>query len=143
MDVIIHLARAANAADGQLNVLGLGWNAIGPGPLPAHVLIASVRAPDSRDERPVAFGFELRRASGEPVVLGDDEAAQPVQISAEVALPLSSAVPEGLQRGATTIVEVAAGMVLEPGLYEWVVSVDGDSEPGWRQRFYVRAKADE
>ena len=139
----IHLARAANVAGGQLDVLGLGWDVIGPGPLPSHVLIVSVRAPGSRDERPLTIRFELRRASGEPVVLGDDETAQPVQVSAEVALPSSSAVPEGLRRRAISIVEIAAGMALEPGLYEWVVSVDDDTEPGWRRRFYVRAKADE
>ena len=143
MDVSVSLARAANVAGGHLDVLGLGWNIIGPSPLPSHVLLASVSVPGDHADRSVAFAFELRHGSGEPVILRDDDAAQPVQISAEVVLPPASAVPDGLQRETTAIVEIASGMTLEPGIYEWLVSVDGESRPDWRRRFYVRAKVDE
>lgn len=144
MDVTIHLAKAANVAvAGQVDVLGLGWDVIGPGPLPPHVLMVSVKLPAGYAGQPVDVGIRLLDSAGEPVVLGEEKSAQSVEINSQITPPPASAVPAGLQGGVLAVVEVGSGMLLEPGLYEWAVSVAGESSPAWRRRFYVRAKADE
>jgi len=45
--------------------------------------------------------------------------------------------------GATINAEFGPGMLLEPGFYDWVLWLDGETRSEWRQRFYVRAKPDE
>jgi hypothetical protein len=144
MEVTILLATAANIdASGQANALNLGWEIIGPSPLPSFVVFVVVKVPLDRGEEPFDIELRLLDSTGTPVVLGEEDARQPVELRVQGQAGPSSSRPAGLRGGAGTLLEIGPGMVLEPGIYEWVVSVDGKTQPHWHRPFYVRAKRDE
>ncbi len=143
-DVTILLADAANLdAVGRVNTLGLGWDIIGPSPLPGFVVIVRVKAPEGQGEQPFNVRLQLLDSRGNPVALGGQDAGEPLDVRFEERASPSSARPAGLRGGTTVILQLGPGMLLEPGIYEWVVSVEGETQPHWRQPFYVRAKPDE
>ncbi len=144
MNVTIHLTNSANVDSGGLvNALGLGWQITGPSPLPPFAVIVLVTAPENQSEEPFEVRLQLTKSTGEPVVIGDPDAAQPVELRVMAHVSPSTRRPVGLPSGANLIVEMAPGLFLESGIYEWVVSIDGKSQASWRRPFYVRAKADE
>jgi hypothetical protein len=144
MNVTIHLANSANVDSGGLvNALGLGWQITGPSPLPPFSVIVLVTAPEDRSEEPFEVRLQLTKSTGEPVMTGDPDEAQPVELRVMAHVGPSTKRPAGLPTGANLLVEMAPGLLLEPGIYEWVVSIDGESQPSWRRPFYVRAKPDE
>ncbi|WP_328494953.1 hypothetical protein OHS59_21005 [Streptomyces sp. NBC_00414] len=143
MDVTLSLAQAANIdVSGHLNALGLSWEIIGPSPLPAFVVVAVVRVPPDQSKQALRAELRLVDASGQDVTLGDGSERK-MLIQDTITVPPASERPAGLSGGAAMIVEMSAGLVLDPGLYEWILTVSGESRPEWRRRFYVRAKADE
>ena len=143
-DVTILLANAANLdASGQVNTLGLGWSIIGPSPLPGFVVIVKVMAPEEQREERLNVRLQLLDSAGNVVASEEQDAMEPLDVPLQVETVSSAAVPAGLKAGAFFILELGPGLLLEPGIYEWVVSIDGETQPHWRQRFYVRAKPDE
>jgi hypothetical protein len=140
----ILLATAANLdAAGQVNALGLGWEIIGPSPLPAFVVIVSVKPSRGRGEEPVDVQLRLLDGAGNPVVLEGQGTPQTLDVRFQAEAGPTTARPVGLRGGTTLIFQIGPGILLDPGMYEWVVSVEDESQPHWRQPFYVRAKPDE
>ncbi|MZE80853.1 DUF6941 family protein [Streptomyces xinghaiensis] len=143
MDVTLALARAANIdVSGHINALGLGWEVIGPSPLPAFVIIAVARVAPEDSERPLETELKLVDSEGQLVTLSNDSDRELV-IQNQIKVPPAFERPPGLHGGAAMIVDMSPGLVLDPGLYEWVLSLNGETYPQWRRRFYVRAKSDE
>lgn len=143
MEAIILLANASNmTANGQLNILGLGWDVIGPAPLPSHVVVVVMRQLPGDPPRQLRFALRLVNERDEAVVLGTGESRQPVEVHSEIAVGRTEGRPAGLPGGAMVSVEMAAGLPLDPGVHEWVLTVQ-DERQEWRRRFYVRAKPDE
>jgi hypothetical protein len=143
-DVTILLANAANLdASGQVNALGLGWSIIGPSPLPGFVVIVKVMAPEEQREERFNVRLQLLDSVGNVVASGEQDSMEPLDVQFQGEPTSSAKVPAGLSGGAAVILELGPGLLLEPGIYEWVVSIDGETQPHWRQRFYVRAKPDE
>jgi hypothetical protein len=144
MDVTILLATAANLdAGGQVNALGLGWEIIGPPPLPAFVVVVTAKAPEDQGEGPFDVRVRLLDATGDPVVLEEQGTEQTLDVRFQAQAAPSATRPAGLRGGTTLILQLGPGILLEPGMYEWVVSVEGETQPHWRRPFYVRAKPDE
>jgi hypothetical protein len=143
-DVTILLAKAANLdASGQVNALGMGWEIIGPSPLPGFVVIVKVTAPEEQREEQFNVRLQLLDSAGNAVVWGQQDATETLDMRFEGETPPSATVPAGLRGAVAVILEIGPGLLLEPGIYEWVVSVEGETQPHWRQPFYVRAKPDE
>jgi hypothetical protein len=144
MDVRILLATAANLdAAGQVNALGLGWNIIGPPPLPGFVVIVTAEAPEGQGEEPFDVQVKLLDSAKTPVVIGEQGAEQTMDVHFQAEAAPSATRPAGLTGGTTLILQLGPGILLEPGMYEWVAWVEGETQPNWRRRFYVRAKPDE
>jgi hypothetical protein len=144
MDVEILLADAATVnVSGNIDVLGLGWEVTGPSPLPGFVVITIVKAPlDWPEGRQIEFTLQLLDANGEVVKTPGSPSAE-IGFRASLPVTPSSTRPEGFPGGVASVTGVGAGLLLEPGTYEWIVSVEGVTEPSWRRPFYVRSKPDE
>jgi hypothetical protein len=143
MDVTLALAQAANIdVNGHINALGLGWEVIGPSPLPAFVVIAVVRGPSELPEQAMSTELRMVDSQGRLVTQRDDPDRE-LLIQNELTMAPASERPAGLLGGAAMVVSMSAGLILDPGLYEWVLSVNGESRSDWRRKFYVRAKNDE
>ncbi|WP_438818525.1 DUF6941 family protein [Streptomyces brasiliscabiei] len=143
MDVTLALAQAANVdASGNINALGLGWEVIGPSPLPPFVVIAVVRVPPEQAELPIAAELRMVDSDGKLVTQRDDP-DRDLLVRNELKVAPAPERPPGLPAGVAMVVSMSAGLILDPGLYEWVLTVNGESRTHWRRRFYVRAKADE
>jgi hypothetical protein len=143
VEATVLLANAASGDEnGQINLLGLGWRITGPPPLPGFVVVAMVQVPSEREE-PIATRLQLHNQAGELVTQGDEDNPQPVEIQGLAPVGPSSQRPSELPGGANLILAFAPGLRLDPGYYEWVLSVNGETRDHWRQRFYVRAKPDE
>jgi len=144
VEATIFLATAANVdATGQINALSLGWEIIGPSPLPSFVVLVIVKPPLDRGEEPFNIELRLLDSTGNPVVLGEQDTPQPVELRVQGQAGPSSSLPAGLRGGTVFMVQMGPGIVLEPGIYEWVLTVDGETQPHWHRPFYVRAKLDE
>ena len=141
MDATIQLADAATInINGNMDSLGLGWDVTGPSPLPGFVIIVIIKTPsDWPDNQEFTLSIRLVDSNGEVVKQSGTPSAQVVvQINGRV--PPADSRPPGMPGGFATLANVAPGLILEPGKYEWVASV-GEEE--WRKAFYVRARADE
>lgn len=144
VDVTILLADAANLDDaGRVNALGLGWEIIGPPPLSGFTVIVKLTASEERRGERFTIRLQLLDSTGTPVVWGQKDPAEPLDVQFNVEVSRASTVPAGMKEGAAVILEMGPGLLLEPGIHEWVASVDGETKPHWRQPFYVRAKPDE
>jgi hypothetical protein len=138
----LHLANAASLdVGGTVNALGFGWRITGPSPLPGYVILVLVGMSEDEAGKQIPMVLQLVDEHGSPVTQGDDR--RPVRIETSVEASLALARPPGLASGATLIAELGAGVSLEPGYYEWVLSLGGETRDEWRYKFYVRAKADE
>lgn len=141
LDATLQLALAANVSLGaQLDVLGLGWEIIGPSPLPGWVIILSVKHPPG-EERNVDAVIRLLDSTG-AVVVPDPPTGTPVEIAVQLQVHEPRRSPEGLPAGSVAMIQITAGLSLEPGIYTWRAEIPGMDQPVDRQ-FYVRAKPDE
>jgi hypothetical protein len=143
MEITILLADSASVnANGNLDVLGLAWDITGPSPLPGFTIVVLVKVPlDWPDGKAFDLALQLQNSAGEVVKVPAGEVG--VRIGGKV--PLSAERPPSLQGGMTGAATVPPGLILEPGVYQWVASVQSDSSTlGEAHRaFYVRGNADE
>jgi hypothetical protein len=93
--------------------------------------------------RQIPIVLQLVDEHGSPVTQGDNGERRAVRIESSVQGSLSAQHPPGLAPGATLIAELGAGISVDPGYYEWVLSLGGETRDEWRYKFYVRAKPDE
>jgi hypothetical protein len=86
------------------------------------------------------FQVELLDADGEPVVLeGDEEGDQSVAFGGDFEVGR----PPGLKPGTPLDFPVAMNstpLPLEPGRYEWRLTIDGEARQDWTLAFTVRAQ---
>jgi hypothetical protein len=133
------LADYAVVSDGKLTVVGGGWSQTGPQPAAFGIAIL-IQVPWDLANTPHAFNVELLDADGEPVVLDDpDEGSQPVAFGGEFEVGR----PPGLKPGTPLDFPVAMNstpLPLEPGRYEWRLTIDGESREDWRLPFTVRSQ---
>lgn len=141
MEVTILLADAAKLdADGNLNALGLGWDTTGPPPLPQFVILLIIKAPlDWPSDQTFSIDMRLIDPHGEPVKLPGSPSAE-IAFHIDGRIPPEDSRPPGLAGGISGAISVGAGLLLEPGIHHWVVSVQGQE---WRRAFYVRGGSDE
>jgi hypothetical protein len=138
------LADFAQVADGKLTVVGGGWSLTGPELVPFGIALL-IQVPWDRANQRHVLRLELLDADGQQVLLDTDEGSdQPVLFFDD--LPFEVGRPPGLKPGTYLDFPVAinsAPLPLEPGLYEWRLTIDGEADPDWRLPFTVRSEVEE
>ena len=136
MKVTMLLADAAQVSEGKLYVLGAGWRFTGPEPV-ASAIALIFEIPWDRANEPIPFDLQLVDADGQTSVLPDGGELR-VEGQIEVGRP------PGHPPGESISAPMAAGvgaLPLEPGTYEWRLTVDGESSADWTLPFVVRRSA--
>ena len=133
------LADYAVVSDGKLTIVGGGWSQTGPEPAPfGNALL--IQVPWDQSNTVHAFAVQLLDADGEPVVLEtDDDEDQPVAFGGDFEVGR----PPGLKPGTPLDFPVAMNstpLPLEPGRYEWRLTIDGESHQDWTLAFTVRSE---
>lgn len=138
------LSDFAQVADGKLTVVGGGWSLTGPEQVPFGIALL-IQVPWDRANQRHLMRLELLDADGQPVLVDSDEGGEQPLIFFDD-LPFEVGRPPGLKPGTYLDFPVAvnsAPLQLEPGLYEWRLTIDGEADPDWRLPFTVRSEADE
>jgi hypothetical protein len=132
------LADYAVVSDGKLTVVGGGWSQTGPEPASFGIALL-IQVPWDQANTPHAFEVQLLDADGEPVVIeADEEDDQAVAFGGDFEVGR----PPGLKPGTPLDFPVAMNstpLPLEPGRYEWRLTIDGKSHQDWTLAFTVRA----
>jgi hypothetical protein len=133
------LADYAVVSDGKLTIVGGGWSQTGPEPAPFGIGLL-IQVPWDQSNTRHTFQVELLDADGEPVELETDEDdEQPVAFGGDFEVGR----PPGLKPGTPLDFPVAMNstpLPLEPGRYEWRLTIDGESRQDWTLAFTVRAQ---
>ena len=136
MKATLLLADYARVADGKLDVIGGGWsimNAQGPFGFFAAVLF---QIPWDQTNTPHTFRFDLLDADGQPV--SGEEESETVYAEGQ----LEAGRPVGLRPGTPVdapLVVPFGPLVLEPGRYEVRLTINGETQEGWRAAFTLAA----
>ena len=133
----ILLADYAVVADGKLTVVGGGWSQTGPDPS-SFAIALLIQVPWDQANTVHTFSVELLDADGAPVVAEADEGDEPVVFGGEFEVGR----PPGIKPGTPLDFPVAVTstpMPLEPGRYEWRLTIDGEARADWTLPFTVRA----
>jgi len=133
------LADYAVVSDGKLTIVGGGWSQTGPEPASFGIALL-IQVPWDQANTPHAFQVQLLDADGEPVVLeADEEEDQAVAFGGDFEVGR----PPGLKPGTPLDFPVAMNstpMPLEPGRYEWRLTIDDQSHQDWTLAFTVRSE---
>ncbi|CAN5321351.1 hypothetical protein BH20ACT13_BH20ACT13_18760 [soil metagenome] len=134
------LADYAVVSDGKLTIVGGGWSQTGPEPAPFAIGLL-IQVPWDQANTMHAFSVELVDSDGAEVVLETDEDAdvQPVAFGEKFEVGR----PPGLKPGTPLDLPVAVNSMplpLDPGRYEWRLTIDGESREDWTLPFTVRGE---
>ncbi len=132
------LADYAVVSDGKLTIVGGGWSQTGPEPS-AFGIGLLIQVPWDQANTRHTFTVELLDADGAEVVLETEEDEQSVAFGGEFEVGR----PPGLKPGTPLDFPVAVNstpLPLEPGRYEWRLTIDGKSQEFWTLAFTVRAE---
>jgi hypothetical protein len=132
------LADYAVVSDGKLTIVGGGWSQTGPEAAPFGIGLL-IQVPWDQSNTVHTFQVELLDADGEPVVLETDDADEPVAFGGDFEVGR----PPGLKPGTPLDFPVAMNstpLPLEPGRYEWRLTIDGESRQDWTLAFTVRSE---
>jgi hypothetical protein len=131
------LADYAVVSDGKLTIVGGGWSQTGPEPA-AFGIGLLIQVPWDQANTPHAFSVELLDADGSPVSFETDDAdEQPVAFGGDFEVGR----PPGLKPGTPLDFPVAVNstpLPLDPGRYEWRLTIDDESRADWTLPFTVR-----
>lgn len=132
------LADYAVVSDGKLTIVGGGWSQTGPEPA-AFGIGLLIQVPWDRANTVHSFSVELLDADGGAVAFeADEEEDHAVAFGGEFEVGR----PPGLKPGTPLDFPVAVNstpLPLEPGRYEWRLTIDGDSREDWTLPFTVRS----
>ncbi len=128
------LADYAQVAEGKLNVIGAGWTFTGPGPS-TFALGLLLEVPWDATNLDHEVMLRLVDEDGGPVL---DPAGSPVIVLTTFQLGRPAGVAAGVAQSVPLAINFP-GLLLPPGgRFEWVLSVDGDTEEGWTVAFATR-----
>ncbi len=139
MKATLLLADYAVVSDGKLTIVGGGWSQTGPEPAPFGIGLL-IQVPWDQANTMHSFAVQLLDADGESVVVDtDEEGEQPVAFGGDFEVGR----PPGLKPGTPLDFPVAMNstpLPLEPGRYEWRLTIDGESRQDWTLAFTVRSE---
>jgi hypothetical protein len=130
---------AQSEPSGKVNALGLGWSMTGT-PTPHHCVVVLLKVGWDEANQPHHLTLQLLTADGAHAVeVPSPFGQQPLQVEVDFEVGR----PAGLLRGSTidhaVAINVAPGLPLDPGRYEWRMQIDTDERDEWRAPFTVRA----
>ncbi len=142
MKVTMMLADYAQVSEGKLTIVGGGWSVTGPMPVPFAIAVL-FEVPWDRANIKHRFRLELIDADGSPVLVPTDEGDDDeLAIEGE----FEAGRPPGMKPGTPLDVPIAINLPGPPippgGRYEWRLTVNGESEEGWRLPFSTRSESD-
>jgi hypothetical protein len=133
------LADYAVVSDGKLTVVGGGWSQTGPEPASFGIGLL-IQVPWDQANTVHSFSVQLLDADGAHVAFEtEDEGEQPVSFGGDFEVGR----PPGLKPGTPLDFPVAVNstpLPLEPGLYEWRLTIDGEGRQDWTLPFTVRGE---
>lgn len=142
MKATLLLADYAVVSEGKLTVVGGGWSQTGPEPS-AFGIALLIQVPWDQANTLHTFSVELLDADGVAVVVegeGEDgDGEQAVAFGGEFEVGR----PPGIKPGTPLDFPVAVNsspLPLEPGRYEWRLTIDADSRADWTLPFTVRSE---
>ena len=138
MNAVLLLADYAQVAEGKLTVVGGGWSMTGPEPAPFGIAVL-VHVPWDQANQVHTMRLELLDAGGAPVTMATEGGEEPIVFLDDA--PFEVGRPAGIKPGTPLdfpLVLNSSPIPLEPGRYEWRLSIDGRSDEDWRVAFTVR-----
>ena len=139
MKATMLLADYAVVADGKLTIVGGGWSQTGPEAASFGIGLL-IQVPWDQANTRHTFSVELLDADGAPIAFDEEEQAeQIVAFGGEFEVGR----PPGLKPGTPLDFPVAVNstpLPLEPGRYEWRLTIDDTSREDWRMPFTVRSE---
>lgn len=138
------LADFAQVSDGKLTVVGGGWSRTGPEPLPFAIALL-VLVPWDQANRKHVMRLELVDSDGNPVLVEGEQGEEAAVVFFDD-LEFEVGRPAGVKPGTPLDLPLAinsAPLQLDPGRYEWRLTIDGESDEDWRLAFSVRDTSDE
>ncbi len=136
MKATLILADYAVVSDGKLTIVGGGWSQTSPEPGSFGIGLL-IQVPWDQANSLHKFSVELLDADGAPVVF--DEGEEPVAFGGDFEVGR----PPGLKPGTPLDFPVAVNatpLPLEPGRYEWRLTIDDESRVDWTLPFTVRSE---
>jgi len=143
MQVTMLLADFAQVSDGKLNVIGGGWSMTGPQPVPFGIAIL-IRVPWDQANHRHVMRLVLIDADGAPVTVETEDGTEPLVFFDDVEFEVGR--PAGVKPGTPLDLPLAVNsgpLPLEPGVYEWRLTIDGLGDDDWRLPFTVRDREPE
>ena len=136
------LADYVVVSDGKLTIVGGGWSQTGPEPAPFGIGLL-IQVPWDQANTPHQFKVQLLDADGAAVSFDEDDVESESDQSVEFGGEFEVGRPPGLKPGTPLDFPVAvnsAPLPLEPGRYEWRLTIDEQSRQDWTLPFTVRAE---
>ncbi len=136
MKATLILADYAVVSDGKLTIVGGGWSQTGPEPGSFGIGLL-IQVPWDQANSLHKFSVELLDADGAAVVFEEGEA--PVAFGGDFEVGR----PPGLKPGTPLDFPVAVNatpLPLEPGRYEWRLTIDDEARADWTLPFTVRSE---
>lgn len=133
-----------NPHAGTLNLLNVGWHqtSIAPGPpgmaiTPPHAVAIFWEVDPQYCNKPIELVVSLVTEDGNPVELPGPAGPQPMELHQQITVVTPAGMPMGTPGVGNMILEIQPGLPLQPGGYEWRVSLAGQHEDGWSASFRV------
>ena len=125
MRAAVFLADAAQVdASGKVNALGLGWRSC-PSPVPAFTIVIVLDIDWDETNTPHRLTIELLTQDGQPATATGPFGPQPIWFQATAEAGRAVGAVPGTSVRMPFAISIGAGLQLEPGLYQWRVSVEG------------------
>ena len=136
------LADYVVVSDGKLTIVGGGWSQTGPEPAPFGIGLL-IQVPWDQANTPHQFKVQLLDADGAAVSFDEEDPESESDQSVEFGGEFEVGRPPGLKPGTPLDSPGAVNSVplpLEPGRYEWRLTIDEQSRQDWTLPFTVRAE---
>ncbi|OHV39788.1 MULTISPECIES: DUF6941 family protein [Pseudofrankia] len=127
MKLTMILCDAAQVAEGKLNVIGGGWNLIGPLPAPSALGIR-IEVPWDRANSPFTLRLELHDQDDEPVMQPGPTGPQTVQIEAVMEVGRPPGPDRGLPLQIPLAITVPPLTLAMGKRYRWEATMVGEPE---------------
>lgn len=122
---------------GKVHALGMGWS-LTRSPTPPMAVIVMVKIGWNETNHPHHMTLSLLTADGEHAVTVPGPVGQvPLQVQGEFEVGRPAGIPEGSTIDHALAVNIAQPLPLEPGRYEWRLTIDDHEEDIWRAAFVV------
>jgi hypothetical protein len=133
------LADHAQVVEGKFFICGGGWSITGPQPAP-FAIVADIKVPWHELGKKHTFRLELLDADGQAVDAEQpDGSMQPLVLDGEFQVAPSPEVRAGMEISFPFAVNSGPQPGIEPGgMYEWRLSIDGETRDDWRVTFATR-----